>query len=62
MITPFPAGGVATLRKIDDLLSGLGIIKTTLQYQRAKQEVFDIIRFELVADRQQCLASRRKRS
>ena len=55
----FPAGGTATLRKIDDLLDRLGITihhhcgvhgcTTTSRYRYARDEVFKLLRFEMAA-------------
>jgi len=69
MSKTFPAGGAATLKKIDELLGGLGVTihehcglhgcQTTLRYRRARQEALDLLRFECVAYSQQL--GRRKR-
>ena len=57
----FPVGGVATLKKIDDFLEGLGLVKyryglgntISIPYQRATAELLSILRFEAAASMQQ---------
>lgn len=54
--TMFPAGGHATLRMIDDLLSDCGVTihencgvrgcTTTYRYRRLRNQVFKILKFE----------------